>query len=336
MLPIWRKTHAPRWKTAGALIVLVIAAGCVHQAPPIEAKPVAKPVVAQPPAPVQPRLNEEFAKQQKIYLSRGAEVPRGYVTYRTLAAYADLLPAGFSVALRKLGSGDRWLDIGAGAGQAILDYYAPNYDGPPAGWAPPPPRAKAQAVAMSIEDRRTDQWLQRTAMPGGDGLRYLFGKRLREYSLEELGKFQIITDVYGGFSYTDNLSPFLERVLGLLDLNGSFYTLVASVHLEDGKDNPDKTWYLTELLDGAGRDVKVCSWLKRVSCVEVVCESKSTWETPTELIHVRKVCGDVSVPPTKLVKYEAGNPPGRLFQLVEPGKPGDGVPNTASQIQRPR
>jgi hypothetical protein len=87
------------------------------------------------------------------------------------------------------------------------------------------------------------------------------------------------------------------------------------VRLEDGKDNPAKTWYLTELVDTAGRDVKVCSWLKSVTCVEVTCESKSAWETPTELIHIRKTCGDVSVPHTKLLQYEAGNPPGRRFQL---------------------
>lgn len=305
------EARAP-WRNAGlaALIVVALGPGAAFAA---DATSTAKPA-----APAQPRLDEEFAKQEKIYRSRGADVPGGYVTYRTLRAYAELLPAGFNDALRKLGAGDRWLDIGAGGGQAILDYYAPNYDGPPAGWVQPPPRPKAQAVAMSIEDRRTDQWLQRTAMPGGDGLRYVFGKRLREYSIEELGKFQIITDVYGGFSYTDNLSAFMEKVLALLDTNASYYTLVASVRLEDGKDDPDKTWYLTELLDATGRDMKVCPWLKSISCVKVVCESKSAWEAPTELIHVQKVCGEVRVPPTKLMKYEAGNPPGRLFQLAEP------------------
>ena len=145
-------------------------------------------------------------------------------------------------------------------------------------------------------------------------MRYLTGKRLRHYSTEELGKFQLITDVYGGFTYTEDLSQFVEKTLSFLEANGVFYTMVQGVHLEDDKNKPT-TSYLTELVDAAGRDVKVCSWLKQTTCVKVSCESKSEWDAPTELINVRKICSDVTVPRMKLLKYEAGNPPGRRFQL---------------------
>ena len=79
-----------------------------------------------------------------------------------------------------------------------------------------------------------------------------------------------------------------------------------------GKDKPN-TWYLTELEDAAGRDQKVCSWLKQNICVKVTCESKSDWNAPSELINIRKICSDVSVPRMKLLKYEAG----RRFQLEQ-------------------
>ena len=74
-------------------------------------------------------------------------------------------------------------------------------------------------------------------------------------------------------------------------------------------------FYLTELENAAGRPEKVCSWLKKTSCVQVTCESKSDRERPTELIKIRKVCSDTSVPRTKLVEFEAGYPPARCFQL---------------------
>ena len=260
-----------------------------------------------------PRIGEEFDKQEKIYRSRGADVPGGYITNRGLSDYLELLPSGFCDALGTLGNSDRWLDIGAGAGQAILDYNTPENEAAP-GKRCAGAGGKVRAVAMSIEDRRTDTWQQQAASLGDDRLRYLSGKRLRDYSPEELGKFQIITDVFGGFSYTEDLSQFVDRVLSLLEVGGVFYTIVQSVHLEDGKDKPT-TWYLTELVDAAGPDVKVCSWLKKTTCAKVVCESKSDWNSPTELINIRKVCSEVSVPRMKLLKFEAGNPPGRRFQL---------------------
>ena len=244
--------------------------------------------VGRPQEPAQPRIDEEITKQEKIYRSRGANVPRGYVTGRRLSDYLELLPSGFCDSLGTLGNSDRWLDIGAGSGQAILDYYVPQADSA-SGKTCAGAGGKVRAVAMSIEDRRTDSWQQQAASLGDGRARYFYGKRLREYSPEELGKFQIITDVYGGFSYTEDLSVFVEKTLGLLDIGGVFYTLVQSVRLENGKDNPS-TWYLTELVDAAGRDVKVCSWLKKTACTQVTCESKSNWDQPTELIGIRKLC----------------------------------------------
>jgi SAM-dependent methyltransferase len=266
-----------------------------------------------PQEPTEPRLDKEFDKQEKIYRSRGADVPRGYVTGRGLSDYVELLPSGFCNALGRLGSSDRWLDIGAGSGQSILDYYAPEDAAAPAEKCGRS-GAKARAVAMSIEDRRTDKWQQQAASLGNDHIRYLSGKRLRDYAPEELGKFQIITDVFGGFSYTEDLSRFVDRVLSLLEVGGSFYTLVPGVHLENAKDKLG-ILYLTELEDAAGRPEKVCSWLKRTACAQVTCESKSDWKRPTELINIRKVCSDVSVPRLKLWEFEAGYPPARRFQL---------------------
>ena len=120
--------------------------------------------------------------------------------------------------------------------------------------------------------------------------------------------------MYGGFTYTEDLSRFVDKVLRLLEVGGGFYTLATGVHLEDGKDKLG-TLYLTELEDAFGRGVKVCSWLKKISCVQVTCESKSDSNTPIELIKIRKVCSDTSVPRTKLVEFEAGYPPGAVFPI---------------------
>ena len=288
------------WNTAPTSLAIVIVVGLLGLK------------VAWPQESAPPRIDEEIAKQEKIFQRRGADVPRGYITNRGLSGYAELLPSAFCDALGRLGSSDRWLDIGAGAGHAILDYHATEDDAP-SDQQCVRPGPKARAVAISIENRETDKWRERAASLGDDRIRYLSGKRLRQYSPSELGNFQIITDVFGGFTYTDDLSGFVERVLRLLEVGGGFYTLLPGVHLEGG----DKlgTWYLTELENAAGRPEKVCSWLKKISCVQVICESKSDWKRPTELISVRKVCSETAVPRMKLVEFAAGYPPDRRFQL---------------------
>ena len=168
-----------------------------------------------------PKIEEELLKQEGIYKSEGESKPEGYVINRGLLAYTEALSPGFARALANLGPKDRWLDIGAGEGQAILDYYNRSND---VGDGESRERrgTEARAVAISIEDRRQPRWYQTAKSLDTNQIQYFFNKRMRDFSLDELGKFQVITDLLGGFSYTDQLSSFTEKVLQLLDLKGSF------------------------------------------------------------------------------------------------------------------
>ena len=263
-----------------------------------------------------PKIDEEMLKQEGIYQSEGESKPEGYVINRGLLAYTEALSPGFDRALANLGPKDRWLDIGAGEGQAILDYYTRSDD---LGQSETPKRrgTKARAVAISIEDRRLPRWYQTAASLATNQIQYFFNKRMRDFSLDELGKFQVITDLLGGFSYTDQLSSFMEKVLQLLDLKGSFYTLLQDVKSEGGTNQPfyANSPYLTEIANADGSEVKVCSWLKSITCVEVTCELKTHWKPPVEIYHVHKVCSGVTVPTLARISYGAGTPPERRFLL---------------------
>ena len=266
---------------------------------------------AQPPR----TFGEEASKQAEIYNSAGQTVPEGYVIGRSLLSYAFTLSPEFRHSLAKLGAQDRWLDIGAGEGHAVLDYRTSKYDvilqGSNEG------SGRAQAVAMSIEDRRTPRWHEAAASLGEQQIRYVFGRRLREYSRDELGQFQLMTDVLGGFSYTRYASLFMEKALGFLAVNGSFYTLLQDVQTESGKNRPfySGSPFLTELVHSDGSEMKVCSWLKQITCVEVTCEPKPDSSPPVEMYHIRKVCDGVTVPHLVPIHFAAGTPPERRFQL---------------------
>ncbi len=195
-------TRAPpdlaRWNAPESMKDLMIAGLRIVVLLVLQALGVATAHSAHPGSPIS---SEEISRQEGIYSSRGAAVPEGYVIDRSLLSYAFTLPSEFKRSLANLGPTDRWLDIGAGEGRTILDYCTSMYEsmyleGRERGGK------KARAVAMSIEDRKTIRWHETAASLEPSQIRYLSGRRLREYSLEELGQFQVITDVLGGFSYT--------------------------------------------------------------------------------------------------------------------------------------
>jgi len=288
----------------------------------------------------------ERAKQDLIYRSRGAERPEGYIIDRTLLMYFLALGDDFKHSLAALGPTDRWLDIGAGEGRAIVDYAVGRYDvvhgqgGDPGG--------KGLAVAISIEDRRTPIWHDAETELGPGRIQYLFGKPLRQYSRDGLGRFQLISDVMGGFSYAEELSLFMEKTLDLLQVGGSFYGVLLDVHSEREENPPHYAGspYRTHIADAQGKEVKICGWLKRIGCAEVSCEFRNDWEPPIELYRVRKVCEQTAVPALLQVRYEAGTPPERGYQLLgeaesaraEPAAPAVSAPTTATvrTVSEPR
>lgn len=270
------------------------------------------------------KFKEEVTKQQNIYQSKGDEVPKGYIIGRALAAYASTFPQDFERRLLTLTAKERWLDIGAGEGRAVLDYYLP-----PSDKTQQQNSDKAQSIAISIEDRRTFDWHKTAAQLDIDKVRYLYGKSLGDFTRDELGRFEIITDFLGGFSYTRDLSRFMEKTLSFLQVNGSFYTLMQDVHSEEGSNQPHYKGspYLTEIVANDGSKTKVCSWLKSISCVQVTCELRPRWTPPIEVYHVKKVCENNVVPSLSPVHFAAGTPPERRFLLspqhatsIPPGK----------------
>ncbi len=313
-----RDCRIAAWNLTSALVIavsgLVLAAGLAH-AQVKSAKPP-RSVAAKPPSP---QLQKELSEQTKIYQSRGEQVPSDYVTDRSLLSYSMTLLPEFDQSLAKLGPADRWLDVGAGQGRAILDYYGDRFDAMHAEGREQR-GSKARSVALSIEDRRDARWHQTAANLEPGKIEYRFGKRIREYAPDELGRFKLATDVYGGFSYTAQLSNFMEKLLAMLEVNGSFYTVLIDVSPEHWTNRPatPRVNFQTEIINAAGAEVKVCAWLKRISCVEVSCEADARSTTPIERYRVKKVCDNTTVPALESTHFVAGTPPARQFQLIEP------------------
>jgi hypothetical protein len=265
-------------------------------------------------------VREETVRQPDIYRSRGDAVPSGYRTDRSLLTYAHSLAAGFRQSLAELGNDDRWLDIGAGEGRAVVDCATSRYQAYFAGFEPPA-RAdeRARAVALSIEDRRTHRWHEVAKQVGPGRIPDLHGRSFSDYRSDELGRFQLITDVMGGFSYTPRLSVFLTRTLSVLAVDGSFNGLLMDV-LAGRADNPPHypgSPHLTRIVAADGGEVRMRDCLKRIGCVEVTCEFKPDWKPSIESYRVRKTCPNVTAPRLVLEHFESGTPPERRFRIVD-------------------
>lgn len=276
------------------------------------------PTLAADPAPDAAALEAERARQQQIYYGSGEKHLDLYVVDRGLAEYTNVFGEAFDRTLAALGADDRWLDIGAGMGLAIMDYLAPVYA--PKFATRPRDQKKARTVAMSIEDRRTPYWHLMAAHQEARQMQYVHSKRLREYTEEDLGRFQLITDVIGGFSYSENLSLFMEKTLGFLTVGGTFYTLLQDVRHEAGGNTPHyaNAGFLTELKTADGSELPVCRWLKSITCVAVTCQTRTDWKPPVEVYQVRKTCDGVKVPALSPTRFVAGTPPERGFRLSAP------------------
>ena len=298
------KSSVKGWKTAGTGVAVLI----VLQALGLGA--------AWPQEPAPPRIDEEIAKQEKIYRSRGADVPSGYVTGRGLSDYAELLPTGFCDALGRLGSSDRWLDIGAGDGQAILDYYALEDDAAP-----------AEKCARSFDQGTRGRDVHRgspngqVATAGRDLRRRPSALSLRQASAGLFAR--------GAGKISDHYRRVRRLLLygRLVPVPGEGVELAGDRRrlLHDGARRAFRGWQGQTRRLVSDRAAG-CSQPRRESVLLAeenhLRESRLRVEERLEKAHradkIEKVCSDVSVPRMKLLKYEAGNPPGRRFQLLEP------------------
>jgi hypothetical protein len=102
-------------------------------------------------------------------------------------------------------------------------------------------------------------------------------------------------------------------------VNGSFFTVLADVRSEASANEPFYAGspFLTAIAGADGSEVKICAWLKSISCVQVTCEFKGNWRPPIESFHVRKTCDEVSVPTLAPTHFTAGTPPERGFKLAK-------------------
>jgi hypothetical protein len=211
---------------------------------------------------------------EKNYLALQQVAANEFITGREYGAYAALLGRDglgrkFMEDLVLLGSWQRWLDGGSGENAALLSYLATgisksHYYG--RGWGhsseagylkvlelahqlgikPLKEKAEVMGITYSV-DPGTPYRQKRDGfkLPEGVSLEPAAQEKLRvierpfeKIKDEEIGKFDLITDVWGIFSYSSNPMIVLQRYIDLLNVGGTIYIHSDNVWVTDDVSNP--------------------------------------------------------------------------------------------------
>jgi len=224
-----------------------------------------------------------------------------FVTIRGLGEYEKVLGTRFSARLASLRRGDHWIDMGAGDARAMATFlrderFAQNMPRMPwpFRWGERPPQTTALGYEAPANLTELNQL---------EGFRYLGGRYLEETPLAELGRGDLVTDLYGPASYT----PHLDDVLGI-------YGEVA----KPGADIFFLVDRRTKIVDAAGNAVNrrrwISEWLREAQGVRGV-ELRYVDYGGSFIVHVRRTSGPVSIPKLELTSFTASDGVGNPYRV---------------------
>jgi hypothetical protein len=246
----------------------------------------------------------------------------GFTTTRELVDYFSFLPE-LRKDLAKLRGGDRWLDAGAGDLVALKQYLAPNVR-EAMKYNPNYVRFRAMYAdqiktelefakdaideigALSVGQRAdvvAVSFKVEREYPGGkEKLKVLEGRFFENIPNGEIGKVNLITDLYGVMSYGGKLDVDLSKYFELLAPGGRIHFYART----------DRTTIQTL----QGQKLNLIDWLRTIPGIEVTrLQGPRTSAKSGSYVLERKIAGaPVRIPRLELISSQGGRPPTRHFK----------------------
>jgi hypothetical protein len=175
------------------------------------------------------------------------------------------------------------LDSGAGLFLPIEEYYASG--------------GKAKTIGVAIETP-PDHW-RIVALQKKQGQRFkaILGRPVEDLDLDQSSQVDLITDLFGAFSYSPQIDIVLSKYLKLLKVGGRIDVLYKTSH------NP---------IVLGGVDVGVLAWLRTIPGIE--CRAFNNPDGDVVLT-IQKTNYVVDVPALALIKYENDLPAVRMYVI---------------------
>lgn len=197
-----------------------------------------------------------------------------FVTSRHLGEYYNILPKAFYDRVQKLTKNDHWIDLGAGKANAQLDYIQRHKD-------------KTNSPKLTAIAYKLDRWFK----PSNHKGRFeIIEGEFEKMNLNHLPKAKLISDVFGVFAYSKDLSTSLQKSIDLLAVGGELM-----IYFEQ---------YKTPILF-QNKYVPLTYWMGHIKGLSVSVEEGA--------IRIVKTEESVSVPKLEIINYQDDSPPWRQF-----------------------
>lgn len=221
-----------------------------------------------------------------------------FISDRRLIMYTKLLP-GLKERITQATEDHHWIDLGAGNGRAIFDYYSLS-------------NGQARVTAISYSEsafkgsnktKLTDEQISK--------FRFLNRKLFEEIPLDHLEPADTISDLFGVITYAPDLKLVLSKALGLLKPNGLLF-------IYNGM-NSSKPVTSLQAMDGSKGNIG--DYLSRSRNLEVTVIKYSRGLYFQEEAYLIRKIGEFNpsdLPDLELVKYDdGGRPPSRIYNILE-------------------
>jgi SAM-dependent methyltransferase len=221
---------------------------------------------------------------------------------RPLGYYANRLSEDFVKELQKLNGKSHWIDGGSGEGVAIEHYHQLGKNANASSYTGGEAKAALDAIGKTAPGDRafvtgiTYHMVRNVRPHYNNRLRHLVGRLMEDIPNKEIGRADLISDVYGVFAYTNRLDQAMAKYLTALKPNGSLY-----IHWGARMNE-------TKITEKGKADVAVLDWLKSIPGIRV--EEKGI------AIRITKTGQPITIPTLAFVSETNQAPPVRVFRAA--------------------
>ena len=216
--------------------------------------------------------------------------------------------------LNRLRPDQHWLDVGCGLCRAAMQFFEENGLDFTAPWRGNAHERLPRVTGLVLSDQFPNpehhlvtsfRDMQANAPPRHP--RIIVGTPVEYFpdAVENVGRADIITDVFGAFSYSPRIDQVLDRYLELLEPNGAAYIMIPP------------NFNSINIKNAAGQPLRIDDYLAKVrgANVEVVHVEATANNPPRSYFVMRRNDEPIHVPRLELRSMESGTPPRRFYRL---------------------